>query len=167
MVRIREIEEADDSGFVELRKTLDSETRFMLREPGEQTMTVEEQRRWIKAIQARDNQTILVAEDGGKLVGFLSAIGGEYRRRSRTVHVVIGILQAHSGRGLGTQLFEELERWSRARDLHRLELTVMVHNERAIRLYRKMGFVIEGTKRHSLLVDGAYVDEYVMARILA
>ena len=42
----------------------------------------------------------------------------------------------------------------------------MVHNERAIRLYKKMGFEIEGTKKHSLFVNGQYVDEYYMAKIL-
>ena len=29
-----------------------------------------------------------------------------------------------------------------------------------------MGFVIEGTKRDSLLVDGSYVDEYYMAKLI-
>jgi Acetyltransferases, including N-acetylases of ribosomal proteins len=48
--------------------------------------------------------------------------------------------------------------------LTRLELTVMVHNERAIALYKKMGFEIEGTKKRSMRIDGQYVDEYYMAK---
>jgi len=42
----------------------------------------------------------------------------------------------------------------------------MAHNARAIRLYKRMGFAIEGTKRQALLVNGTYVDEYYMAKLL-
>jgi len=62
-------------------------------------------------------------------------------------------------------LLAELQ-FTRHHAVHRLELTVMVHNERAIRLYKKMGFEIEGTKKHSLLISGSYVDEYHMAKLI-
>jgi RimJ/RimL family protein N-acetyltransferase len=48
----------------------------------------------------------------------------------------------------------------------RLELSVMTHNERGIALYKKMGFEIEGTKRASIYVNGNYVDEYLMSKII-
>jgi RimJ/RimL family protein N-acetyltransferase len=43
----------------------------------------------------------------------------------------------------------------------------MVHNEAALALYKKMGFEIEGRKKHSLLINGTYVDEYCMAKLLS
>jgi RimJ/RimL family protein N-acetyltransferase len=55
--------------------------------------------------------------------------------------------------------------WAEKHDVHRLELTVMSHNERAIGLYRRHGFELEGTRRHSVRVEGAYVDELAMARL--
>lgn len=42
----------------------------------------------------------------------------------------------------------------------------MTHNLAGIALYKKMGFEIEGRKRHSLRVNGAYVDEYYMSKLL-
>ena len=42
----------------------------------------------------------------------------------------------------------------------------MTHNERGVRLYRSMGFETEGVKVKSLKVDGNYVDEYCMAKLL-
>ena len=42
----------------------------------------------------------------------------------------------------------------------------MVHNQRGVGLYKKMGFDIEGTKRDALLVDGTYVDEYYMSKLI-
>ena len=63
-------------------------------------------------------------------------------------------------------LLTELERWARNHHIHRLELTVVADNQRALALYRKMGFEQEGVKRHSLQINGKYVDEYYMAKLL-
>jgi len=167
MIQIREIREDDAEKFLALCHQLDRETQFMLLEPGERTTTIEEQHNRIKNILARGNQTIMVAEDPqDQLVGFLSATGGVYNRNRHTAYLVIGVLQGFAGQGIGTQLFTQVEKWARDHTIHRLELTVMAHNERAVRLYQKMGFEIEGLKKQNLLVDGKYVDEYEMAKLL-
>jgi RimJ/RimL family protein N-acetyltransferase len=167
MIQIREIREDDAEKFLDLCQQLDLETQFMLLEPGERIITIEEQRERIKNILSRNNQTIFVAEDHqGQLAGHLTAIGGNYNRNRHTVYLVIGILQGFTGQGIGTRLFTQLEKWAHARAIHRLELTVMVHNERAFKLYQKMGFEIEGVKKHNLRVNDKYVDEYEMAKLL-
>ena len=43
----------------------------------------------------------------------------------------------------------------------------MTHNESAKRLYLSRGFEIEGTKRNSLRIDGEYVDEFYMSKLLS
>jgi RimJ/RimL family protein N-acetyltransferase len=48
------------------------------------------------------------------------------------------------GRGVGTALVAAAIEWARARRLHKLALSVFPHNEAAIALYRKFGFVEEG-----------------------
>ena len=138
----------------------------MMLEPGERSTPLEEQSRQIRGILLRDNQTILVAEVGGELVGYVAALGGDFRRNRHCAHIVAGVLQGFCGRGIGTRLFSEVEQWARRGSVHRLELTVMAHNDRAINLYRKMGYEIEGSRRDSLLVNGSYVDEYYMGKLL-
>lgn len=49
--------------------------------------------------------------------------------------------------------------------LVRAELTVFEDNERAIRLYEKFGFEKEGVKRMSVIKNGKYINEILMARI--
>jgi RimJ/RimL family protein N-acetyltransferase len=39
-------------------------------------------------------------------------------------------------------------------------------DERAIKLYEKVGFHKEGIKEKSMLVDGKYIDEYYMAKLI-
>ena len=165
-ILIREIQEDDAGAFLALCNLLDEETDFRMYEPGERRTTVDEQRRIIRNVLAWDNHTILVAEQDGALIGYLEAIGGTFRRKWHCVQVKVAIFQAHVGKGIGTQLFIELERWALEREVQRMELTVMTNNPRAIALYKKMGFEIEGLKRHALRVDGVYVDEYLMARLL-
>ena len=82
------------------------------------------------------NSVVIVAEAEGRLLGHVEAEGGRFLRNRITAQIVIAILAAVSGRsvGSGLRLLGELERWAATTGLHRLELTVMAHSDRAIRL---------------------------------
>ncbi len=166
-VTIRPVRVEDAEDYLRLSLALDNETKFMLYEPGERTTTVDEQRKRLQAVLSSGNGLIFVAEaETGELVGLLGAIGGPARRNRETVHIFVGVRQAYAGQGIGRRLFEAMETWARAWGAHRLELTVMAHNQHALGLYQKLGFVIEGRLRDALKVDGAYVDEFTMCKIL-
>jgi RimJ/RimL family protein N-acetyltransferase len=167
MLTIGTIQERHAEPFLALSNRLDEETDFRLVEAGERRTTVEEQRDIIRRVRSTDNQTILVAELNGRLVGYIAGIGGKHRRNRHSAWVIVAVLQAFWGQGIGTRLFERLETWAFDHSVRRLELTVMVHNQRAIRLYKKLGFQREGRKRDALLVGGAYVDEILMAKLLS
>ena len=62
-------------------------------------------------------------------------------------------------------LFEALDKWVTAHDLHRLELTVVTENQGAVALYKKQGFKIEGTKQDSLFIENQFYDEYYKEKI--
>jgi RimJ/RimL family protein N-acetyltransferase len=163
---IREARLEDAQQLANLIQQVENESEFMLFEPGERKLTPEKQRTMIENISKQKNSTIFVAEDYEKLVGYLMAFGGNAKRNRHSVYLVVGILKEHRGKGVGTELFRKLESWARERNIHRLELTVMTQNQAGIALYKKMGFEIEGTKKHSLLVNGLFMDEYYMAKIL-
>ena len=52
------------------------------------------------------------------------------------------------------------------RGLTRIELAVREDNERAIHLYKKLGFNVEGKHINSLLIDGKYYNQISMALLL-
>ncbi len=83
------------------------------------------------------------ADVDGKFVGFLSAKRGNANRIRNTAYVVVGIIKEFQHQGIGSQLFEELERWAKEKAVKRLELTVMINNYAAIALFQKHGFTIE------------------------
>lgn len=165
-MNIREITKDDASNFINLVKQVEKESEFMLFEPDERKITIEQQFKRIESMQLEENSTIFIAENVDKLVGYLVVIGGSANRNKHSAYLVIGVLKQFSGLGIGTKLFEKLQEWSVQHKIHRLELTVMNHNERAISLYKKAGFEIEGTKRNSLFVNGTYIDEYYMSKLL-
>lgn len=139
--------ENDAEELLRLLHRLDHETRFMMCEPRERTTTVEAQREFLRDILATGNSVVLLAEVDGRSVGFLEATGGAFRRDRHVAHLVVGVLKEYAGRGVGSTLLAEAERWARKVGLRRLELTAMAHNRAAVALYEKAGFVEEGTRK--------------------
>ena len=162
---IRQAEPSDAEKLVVLMQQVEK-SNFMLFEPGERQIPVEVQRKRIESFREDATSSIFLAEDSEELVGYLFALGGNPTRAKHVVYLVLGVADQHRNKGIGTRLFNGLERWAKEQSIHRLELTVMHHNRAGIGLYKKIGFEIEGTKKHSLFIDGKYVDEYFMAKIL-
>jgi RimJ/RimL family protein N-acetyltransferase len=163
---IREIIKDDASNFINLIKQVEKESDFMLFEPDERKISLEQQLKRIESVHQEENSTIFIAEAANQLVGYMVVIGGFANRNKHSAYLVVGVLKQFSGQGIGTKLFKKLQEWSAQHKILRLELTVMIHNESAIFLYKKVGFEIEGTKRNSLYVNGKYVDEYYMAKLM-
>ncbi len=138
----------------------------MLIERDERREELDEVRSALRRVGDTTNSTVIVAATGDVVLGYVEATGGGYRRNRFTAYVVIGVLAAASGHGIGSQLLAELERWAVNAGVHRLELTVMAHNHRAIRLYERAGFLVEGCRCECLSVDGELVDELYMAKLL-
>ncbi|MCW4024843.1 MAG: GNAT family N-acetyltransferase [Candidatus Bathyarchaeota archaeon] len=68
--------------------------------------------------------------------------------------------------GIGTALLQHLIGVAKSRGLKKVWLTVNVDNERALNLYRKLGFEVEGTLRKETYYEGRYTDEFRMALFL-
>lgn len=165
-VRIRTARPYDAAALLDLKRQLDSETAFMMYEPGERDSSVQDLARDLAVVARSPNSVVLLAELGDQLAGYVELTGGSFRRSRATAYLVIGVRADAAGRGIGTGLLGQAKGWAAAHGLHRLELTVMAHNTRAIRLYERMGFAVEGRRSECLLIDGQFIDELTMAAIL-
>jgi putative acetyltransferase len=111
------------------------------------------------------NDHVFVAELDGRVVGQ----AGLHVREGKLRHsawVGLAVHDGFSGRGIGRALMEKLidlaDRWL---GLTRVDLVVVANNTRAIGLYEKLGFVLEGTQRKASYFDGRYWDVLCMARV--
>lgn len=116
--------------------------------------------RWLEERQARPDGHLFAIRpvDGAGMVGCLELDGILWSHRNAWLSILLGD-RSSWGRGWASEAmrlvmafaFDEL-------NLHRLQLTVFADNERALRLYDRLGFVREGAYREFLLRDGKAQD---------
>lgn len=162
---IRDARPDDAAAYVALQKAIFGETDFMLFAPDEYLVTPEDASAQLEKIASSGSGRRLLAIDQGDLVGFLGASGSPIPRIRHSAQLVIGVLRSHWGRGVGRALMTEAIRWAPTVGLSRLELFVMKPNSRAISLYERMGFRVEGYRRRAYVVDGVPVDDQLMAYV--
>jgi putative acetyltransferase len=108
----------------------------------------------------------LLAIDNGQVIasGGIHSVSVRMRRR-HAAGLGICVARERQQQGVGREMMKRLLDWSdNWAGYLRIELTVYVDNERAISLYRRFGFEMEGTHRAHALRDGVYVDTHTMAR---
>lgn len=162
---IREVEIEDALELLNMQCRLDRQTEHMIYEEDERPRDLEALKKKISELKL-NGCLILIAEDEGEMIGFLSADRGRQKRTKHAAYITIGILKEYKGRGIGTALLEVMENWSKENGISRMESTVMCHNVEGMRLYRKNGFEVEGIRKHAVYVDKQYIDEYYMAKVL-
>ena len=103
------------------------------------------------------------AVSDGQLIGNCSFKEIDHKNGSAGVGIVIGE-RGYWGKGFGRDALRLMLRYGFSElNLHRIWLKVFAFNERAIRAYRKVGFVEEGRLREAIYRDGRYWDELIMA----
>lgn len=123
---------------------------------------------WRKRLATNDDtQITLVASVASEVVGNLGLTRITRPRRAHVGEIGMGVRADWQGKGVGTALLQAAvdlaDNWL---GIRRLELHVHADNARAIALYRKFGFAVEGTHRAYALRDGVYVDSLSMARLI-
>ena len=157
---LRPFTEADAEGMAEIIE--DPEVVRLTGAPSGE-LTLERLRSWYGSRSEQSDRLDLAVTDRatGELVGEVVLYEWDAHARSCTFRTLIG--PRGRGRGLGTEAtrlivgygFEHL-------GLHRIELEAYGHNARALRVYEKVGFVVEGVRREADLRDGEWVDWVVM-----
>lgn len=124
--------------------------------------------KWRKRLQdqPRDRHFLVACVDD-EIVGALDL--WQETRSPRRMHaggIGMAVHDRWQRKGVGNALMEAaIELADNWLNLLRLELSVFVDNEPAIRLYTKWGFKTEGTWEKYAFRDGRFVDAYCMARI--
>lgn len=156
---LRQAEEMDAEQLLALARQTTSETPYLGSEPDEYDFSIQQEREWIRQ-QNSGSSLLLVAEIDGRLVGDCSIHPQGLRRRTRhRCGLGISLLQEVWGNGLGTAMLEYAIFAAKNFDYEQMELEVVSTNERAINLYRKLGFVPCGLLPRALKYkDGSWGD---------
>jgi RimJ/RimL family protein N-acetyltransferase len=117
-------------------------------------------REWIE----RGDAMFVLEDDDGAVVGTL---GVHQTYVSGVASLGMCIVADARGRGGGRMLMDAALDWLRDSDMHKVDLEVWPDNERAIALYERYGFEVEGLRRdHYRRRDGSLRSSLIMARLL-
>ncbi|MEH7109084.1 GNAT family N-acetyltransferase [Bacillus sp. JJ1764] len=165
---IRSVKETDAINLSEVRLKIDGETENLDREPGEAYIDEAGFQQLIRNDTESDRNLFLVVEANGKIVGFSRCEGYNLTRKAHQVEFGVGVLKEYWGYGMGKNLLAQSIQWADANHFKKMTLSVLETNEKAISLYQKLGFEVEGVlKQDKLLSDGHFYNTILMGRIKA
>jgi putative acetyltransferase len=100
-----------------------------------------------------------------RVVGWVDVVPATTYGISHRGSLGMGVLPEFRGQGIGRLLMKACLDKAWANGLSRIELEVHADNLSAIRLYQAFGFVVEGTKKHGMRMDGACFDTLMMGLV--
>lgn len=151
--RIVEARARDALAIRALHRAVLEEGRWFVRTPDE-LPRLDQIEQSVSDYQRSENSVWLVARlDREPVVGFCTITGGALSRTRHVARLEVMVDRRHRGKGLGRQLVEAGVAWAeQCAMLRKLSLAVFDDNERAIGVYRSLGFVDEGHRK------GEYLD---------
>lgn len=165
---IRSASEEDAEQLSNVRLQIDGETENLDREPGEAFLDPAAFAELIRTDSEKPRNLFLVASVEDRIVGFSRCEGISLKRLSHKVDFGVGVLQEFWGYGIGKHLLQASIDWADTNGIAKISLNVLATNEKAIRLYQRLGFAREGVlKRDKMLSDGKFYDTVVMGRFRA
>ena len=159
-VRIRGMEESDMEKILEWMNDLEITQFLGTRLPISRT----EQQQWYeRTVNDKSKKKMIIETFDGEPIGQISLMRIDQRNRSAEIGITIGE-KSYWGQGIGydatlTLLRFVFHEWG----FHRVSLHVASFNERAIRLYKKLGFVQDGVLRDNIYTQNGYYDTLVMS----
>lgn len=165
MLRIRPLEFWQVPRFIALRRRIEQEAKYLSVSGNERTDSL-----WktlAKMFINRRRVCTLVAYDDKEMVGYAWMVLARFQKfRGNAYIATVSVLAERRGQGIGTRLMDALERCARGRKMRRLELEVFAGNTRAVALYERLGYELEGRKRRAVRNGDEVDDILIMAKLL-
>ncbi|MEH7458549.1 GNAT family N-acetyltransferase [Bacillus sp. JJ1127] len=163
---IRSAIDKDAKELSELRLQIDGETENLDREKGEGFIDTAGFKEIIKTDTESPRNLFLVAVVNDRIVGFSRCEGVYLKRFSHKVEFGVCVLKDFWGYGIGKNILKESISWADANGIKKITLNVLETNDKAIKLYERLGFEIEGIlKNDKILSDGKYYNTIIMGRL--
>jgi RimJ/RimL family protein N-acetyltransferase len=131
--------------------------------PGEFEISLAQEQVTLRQYREASNRLYLVGMLGDQIVSTLSFAAGQRPRVRHAGEFGLSVRKAYWGLGIGTRMLEALLSWARGtQTITKVNLRVRTDNLRAIALYLRKGFAIEGTICKAIRIGGTYYDHHWM-----
>ncbi|MFX0081060.1 MAG: GNAT family N-acetyltransferase [Candidatus Hodarchaeota archaeon] len=128
--------------------------------------TPQQEREYISSLSEREG--IFIAEINDKIIGFLSLDLWSKAIDSFKHVCTIGtfIFPEWRGKGISYILANHTFEIAKANGYYKIVIYVRKGNERAIKFYQNLGFILKGELEHQVLINGVYENEVFMEKFL-
>jgi len=101
----------------------------------------------------------------GERIGYFRT--SNWVKENNNIYLGADLHKNYRGRGLAYESYMKFIPYiSKELDLHKVSLEVLVTNKRAINLYKKIGFIVEGIKREEVYKNGKWVGSIIMSILI-
>ena len=138
------------------------ETDFLTFGLNEFPFSVTAEQEIITEILSRNTGLMLVAKINNEIVSQLFLQGSDKPRLAHVADVGISVCKKYWGHSIGRYMMLAAMEWAKNNGFIKLQLWVRVDNERAVQLYKSLGFVVEGTITQAIKIGKTYFDNYIM-----
>jgi RimJ/RimL family protein N-acetyltransferase len=146
-----------------LHACLDSVARERIHLALVEAPPIEAVRGFVRALVSGLGVQFLAVDESNEVVGWCDIVRKPLEGFRHSGQLGMGVASRARGAGLGRRLAIATIEGAWATGLERIELEVFASNERALQLYRTLGFVEEGVRRRARKLDGVYDDNILMA----
>lgn len=167
-ITIRSAKPEDAKAILKYLKKVNGESKFLLCEPEEIDLTLEQETEILKRKEKDPKEVVLMAFDGDKHIGnaAINRIGTSSRYAHRC-SIAVALYKAYEGRGIGPILIDEVLKAAKKMGYEKAELEVYSNNKKAFRLYTELGFDICGIYMNGVKYsDGTYANVVTMSKEL-
>ncbi len=157
-INISQIKQNQADEFFELYKNIaKSDFNKWAKDSKEMWFTDSYSLEYWKQLLTENKLPILVVEERDKMVGYVMLEGINFG-----VGYLgwIGILKEYQGKGLGSMLMKEMEKWCRNNEIHKIELETQ--EPELQHFYEKHGYKLEGIRKNSW----QHLDNYMFGKEL-
>ena len=163
----RRAQGSDAGKIVDFYNFVGGETSYLSFEKDEYPMNVKEQEDETRSLEDKEASIMLLTMDKDEIAGIATIHSSAKVKARHDGELGIVVAKKYQGQGIGTELIRQLIEWAKGNGVTtRISLDTRADNVKAVELYLKFGFVVEGCRKNSTLLDGKYYDLYVMGMML-
>ncbi|MEG2017959.1 MAG: GNAT family protein [Clostridium sp.] len=160
---LREADVNDAEAMLKYLNIVGGESNNLLFGDNEFRLTVEQEEGYIESMKRNDNALMAIGVIDGQVISIAQVAAPPRKRIAHNGELAISIKKEYWSMGIGREMMKLIIDFAKETGvIKNINLGVKSDNEKAIKLYEKMGFEKVGVHRDFFNIDGKYYDEILM-----
>ncbi len=151
-----------------LNKWKNDEGIFKYLGGGYRPTSLSQQKNWMDKLteNTMENQRYMIVDEEEKKVGQIGLYQISNIHKTCSLGIYIGE-KGKQGKGIASKAYKALENYAKSYlNIRKIHLEVVGENERAIKMYERLGFYVCGKYQKERYIDGEYKDLIIMDKFI-